>query len=124
MLKWLLMDGQGFMRIEVDATSNMLQVHVDREKVISHGKPAIGRMLLRLHMYRCTADAQGCRTYYEDLSSVDGDYLTWRDIVLAQQQPKWKFVQANTFIERGQVVLKEYNPTNEGIVQSWAERRV
>lgn len=112
------------MRIEADAASNTLLVHVDRDRVISHGKQSLGRMLLRLHMYRCTADAEACREYYEELSRVDGEYLTWRDIVVTKNEPKWKYVQANTFLEAESVVVKEYEATNAGIIQSWAERGV
>ena len=81
-------------------------------------------MLLHLHMYRSTADVASCRKYYEDLCSVEGKYLAWREAVMSAQQPRWVFVQANTFIEDGQVSLKEYDATPEGVVQSWAERNV
>jgi dipeptidyl-peptidase-3 len=92
---------------------------------VSHGKPALGRMLLRLHIYRCTADVQSCREYYEELSRVHDEYLVWRDIVVAKKEPKWVFVQANTFLDDDKkVILKEYEPTAKGVVQSWAERRV
>jgi dipeptidyl-peptidase-3 len=92
---------------------------------VSHGKPALGRMLLRLHIYRCTADVQSCREYYEELSRVHDEYLVWRDIVVTKKEPKWVFVQANTFLDDDKkVILKEYEPTAKGVVQSWAERRV
>ncbi|PVH84998.1 dipeptidyl peptidase III [Cadophora sp. DSE1049] len=123
-LKCLLLDGDGFMTVDYDAADEKLIVRIDRNKIVSHGKKALGRMLLRLHMYRCTADVEACRSYYEDLSRVDGEYLEWRKIVLAKQQPKWLFVQANTFFDGNSVVLKEYEPTAEGIFQSWAERCV
>lgn len=75
-------------------------------------------------MYRCTADVSACRAYYEDLSKVDGEYLEWRKIVLAKKQPKWVFVQANTFLDGDEVTLKEYDPSPQGVFQSWAERDV
>ncbi|KFY07720.1 hypothetical protein V492_06876 [Pseudogymnoascus sp. VKM F-4246] len=124
MLKCLLTDGDGFLSVTCDSERNSLSVQVDRTKIRSHGKRALGRMLLRLHMYRCTADVQSCRTYYEELSRVDGDYLKWRDIVLANKEPKWVFVQANTFLDEDQVSLREYDATGEGVIQSWAERKV
>ncbi len=75
-------------------------------------------------MYRCTADVEGCRSYYEELSSVKGEHLEWRKIILAKNQAKWVFVQANTFLDGGVITLKEYEPTVEGVIQSWAERGV
>ncbi|KAH8847934.1 hypothetical protein MCOR27_002650 [Pyricularia oryzae] len=125
-LRCLLLDGDGVVTITHDKPKSSLTVHVDRSKIVTHGKPALGRMLLRLHMYRCTADVAACRTYYEDLSRVEGEHLEWRETVLANKPPPMVFVQANTFLEEssGEVVLKEYEATVQGIIQSWAERRV
>ncbi|KAF2477130.1 peptidase M49, dipeptidyl-peptidase III [Lindgomyces ingoldianus] len=123
-LKCLLADGRGCVTVQCDSQTDQLIVQVDRSKIKSHGKPALGQMLLRLHMYRCTADAQSCRDYYEELSRVHDQYLVWRDIVLAKKQPKWVFVQANTFLRGEEVILKEYEPTPRGVIQSWAERKV
>ena len=113
------------MRINCDSTNNKLTVHIDRSRILSHGKPALGRMLLKLHIYRCTADIDECRIFYEDLSRVDGEFAEWRRIVLANKEPKWVFSQPNTFLgEDGVVSLKEYPPTVQGVVESWAERDV
>lgn len=112
------------MSIKCDLSKRNLIVQVDRSKIRTHGKQALGRMLLRLHMYRCTADVHSCRSYYEELSKVDGEYLEWRDTVLANKEPKGVFVQANTFLDGDQVSIREYDATEEGVIQSWAERRV
>ena len=122
MLRCLLADGNGFMTIDCNSAENQITVHVDRSRILSDGKPALGRMLLRLQMYRSTADVKSCRDYYEDLSRVDGPYLEWRRIVLAKKLPRWVFVQPNTFLEGEKVVLKNYEPTPQGVIQSWAER--
>ena len=81
-------------------------------------------MLLRLHMYRSTADVKTCRDYYEDLSKVNGPYLEWRRIVLAKKLPRWVFVQPETFLEGEKVILKKYDATPQGVIQSWAEREL
>ena len=124
MLKCLLRDGKGSMKVDCDSSHDQLRVRVDRSRIVSDGKPALAGMLLKLHMYRCTADVKSCRSYYEDLSQVEAEYLEWRRIVLAQKQPKWVFVQANTFLNGDEVILKEYEPTPEGVIQSWAEREL
>ncbi|KAB5563119.1 peptidase family M49-domain-containing protein [Coniochaeta sp. 2T2.1] len=123
-LKCLLTDAGDFMTVDCNKREQKLIVRIDRAKIRSHGKPALGRMLLRLHMYRSTADVNSCREYYEYLSQVDSMHLEWREIVLAQKQPRWVFVQANTFLHGDEVVLKEYDATLQGVVQSWVERDV
>ena len=124
MLKCLLTDAGDFMKVDCDSQNEKLIVRVDRSKIISHGKPALGQMLLRLHMYRCTADVTSCREYYQELSRVDSEQMKWREIVLARRRPKWVFVQPNTFLRGDEVVLKEYEPTARGVVHSWPERAV
>lgn len=112
------------MTIVHDKKRQGLTVRVDRSKIRSHGKPALREMLLRLHMYRCTADVTACRTYYEDLSEVSGEYLEWREAVSANKPPPLVFTHANTFLDGDEVVLREYEPTIEGVIQSWADRKV
>ncbi|KAL9037456.1 MAG: hypothetical protein Q9214_005698 [Letrouitia sp. 1 TL-2023] len=124
MLKCLLRDGNGFLKVHCDSREDQLTVSVDRARIKTDGKQALRGMLLKLHMYRCTADVDGCREYYEDLSKVDSDYLEWRRIVLAKKKPKWIFVQANTFIRDGEVALQEYEATPSGVIRSWAEREI
>lgn len=110
--------------MDFDPLHQKLTVKVDRTKILPHGKAALERMLLHLHMYRSTGDAAACREYYEELSSVQGEFLEWREVVLAAQQPKWVFVHANTFLEGDHVRLKEYDPTPLGVIDSWYERNV
>ena len=112
------------MTVTHDKSEQKLTVRVDNSKILTHGKPALGRMLLHLHMFRCTADSEGCREYYEDLSRVDGEYIDWRETVLANKPAPLVFVHANTFLNGDVVTLKEYEATVEGLIESWAERKV
>lgn len=125
MFKSLLAAKDQFLTISHDKTSHTLTVFVDRAKIPTHGKPALAHLLIKLHIYRCTADVHGCREFYEDLTNPDGIFLEWRRIMLVAQPAKQVFVQANTFVtDDGELVLKEYEPTVDGMIQSWAERAV
>ncbi|GAT27472.1 dipeptidyl peptidase III [Aspergillus luchuensis] len=118
----LLRDSGGLYSVTSNLEKNSLTVKVDRSRLISHGKPSLGRMLLKLHIYRCTADVSNCRCFYEDLSHVDEQALKWRDIVVSKKDPPLVFSQANTYLVGDDVKIKEYEPTAQGVVQSWAER--
>ena len=125
MLRRLLDAGGDLLTIGQDPAMKSLTIKLDREKIVSHGKPAIGDLLLHLHMFRCTADVSACRDYFEALTRVDGVFEEWRKIVVAQKRPRQILVQANTFIgDDGKVRLKEYPSTVEGMIESWAERHV
>ncbi|PON21540.1 dipeptidyl-peptidase 3 [Trichoderma gamsii] len=123
-LKHLLQDGDGTISIAHHPLQQSLTVHVDRSKILSHGKPSLGSYLCKLHIWRCTADVSACSNFYEPLCAVDGVYEEWRKIIVSKPKMKWKFVQSNTFLTGETVQVKVYKETNEGIIQSWAERDV
>jgi dipeptidyl-peptidase III len=72
--------------VNCDPLVDSLKIDVDRSRIASHAKAALGNMLLKLHIYRCTVNVQACRPYYKELSEVDGEYLEWRRMVLAKKQ--------------------------------------
>lgn len=121
----MLQDGDGVIWVEQDPITKEPFVRVDRSKIISHGKPAIGRMLCKIQIWRSTADINACRPYYEALSAVDGEYESWRQIVVSKPEPRWKFVQPNTFLNGdGTVELKEYEANNVGVIESFFKREI
>ena len=65
-----------------------------------------------------------CRKFYEELTEVEGVFLEWREVVVGEGKARVVWVQGNSFLEGGEVVLREYEETAEGVVRSWAERGV
>jgi len=121
--KQLLMEGDGVLTVHHDASTSALYVTVDRIKIISNGKPALGRLMRALHIWRCTADIEACRPFYETLTRVEGVYETWRSVVATRPERRAKFVQGNTSLKKnGEVEYREYPDSDEGIIRSWAER--
>ena len=59
----------------LDPSSSSLTVQIDRTKILSHGRPAIGLLLLKLHIYRCIALVAECKKFHEVLAHVDGDFF-------------------------------------------------
>lgn len=102
-----------------------LEIHLDRSKILTHGRLAVERYLQKLHIYKSTADVAAGTKLYDEVTSVDDWWGTKvREVVLQKKVPRKVFVQANTKLEGDQVVLKEYEPTLEGMIQSFAERDV
>jgi dipeptidyl-peptidase-3 len=94
--KHLLQEGNGVLSVHLDAQTSELAVSADRSKIVSCGKPALGRMMCCLHVWRCTADVKACREFYEALTGVEGEREEWRKVVVKTPEPRWKFVHANT----------------------------
>ncbi|KAI0320104.1 aflatoxin-detoxifizyme [Amylostereum chailletii] len=113
---------------EVRSSSGQLEnlyIRVNREKALKEGRDVVGKLLVDLQVRKSTADGAGAREFYTELTTPlpgwDGEI---RDFVLAKKQPRRIFVQPNTFIENGDVVLKEYPLTTAGVLQSFIERKI
>ncbi len=104
-----------------------LEIYLDRNKILSHGRPAVEAYLQKLHVYKATADFAAGKKLYDDITDVDKWWAEKaRPIVLKKKTPRKVFVQANTVLdeETGDVKLVEYEPTIEGMVQSYFDRKV
>lgn len=126
-LQVFLRAGQGFVEIEEreEADGKNLIVHLDRSKILTVGKPAVDAFLQKLHVYKMTADVTNGTAFYLDHTVVDEKFVAWRDIVISRKQPRKLFVQGNTVLNAdGTVGWVDYEPSLEGLVRSWVERRV
>ncbi|KAI0302020.1 aflatoxin-detoxifizyme [Russula brevipes] len=102
-----------------------LYIRVDREKVLSLGKEVVGKLLIDLQVRKSTADGPGARQFYTQLTTpLPGWDKDIRDVVLRKKTPRKLFVQPNTFIRDGEVVLRDYALTTTGVIQSFIERGV
>lgn len=100
-----------------------ISIYLDRTKIQSHGRPAVDKFLQKLHVFKSTADLKRGKELYEGITSVDDWYREkLRPEVIRQAKPRKVFVQANTFLEGDKVVLKEYEATPEGMIQSFVDR--
>ena len=100
-----------------------LTIKLDRAKILSHGRPAVEKYLQKLHVYKSTADVKAGTEMYAAITEVDEWFATkMRPAVLAKKTPRKVFVQANTVLEGGKVVLKEYEASARGMIESYADR--
>ncbi|XP_064621845.1 dipeptidyl peptidase 3-like isoform X2 [Lineus longissimus] len=104
-----------------------LIIKLDRSKINSVGKPAIGKFLTKLQVYKATADYDSAKKMYDHYSEVHDDsephFLTLRAIVLKRKQPRKMFVQTNMVVSGdGDITLKEYDSSASGLIQSFIDR--
>jgi len=125
-LQVLLEAGNNLVTIEecIDETDNKpdVKIKIDRSKIDTIGREAIGKFLSRLQLYKSTADFENGAKMYAGYSAVNEQMLALRSVVLARKEPRRILVQNNTELVNGDVVLKEYADTVEGVCDSFATR--
>lgn len=104
-----------------------LEIYLNRDKILSTGRKAVEAYLQKLHIYKATADVEAGVRMYNEITGVDEWWAEKiRPVVISKKIPRKVFVQANTLLDEstGDVTLKEYEPTLEGMIQSFVEREV
>lgn len=100
-------------------------VRVNRDKVLSEGKKAAGKLLLELQVRKSTADGVGAREFYTNLTTPFPEWTgEIRELVLKMKLPRKIFVQPNTILDGEDVKLKEYPLTPAGVIESFIEREI
>lgn len=103
-----------------------LVIHLDRARIATTGLRIIDKYLLPLHVYRCVAETAAGNALYEDMTEVDARFAEYRALVVKHKEPGKQIILPNTVIDHvsGDVVLREYEATQQGMYQSWAERNL
>ncbi|XP_011269974.1 hypothetical protein CAOG_08403 [Capsaspora owczarzaki ATCC 30864] len=115
--------GEGLLTIdESKLAEHQITIKLDRSKILSVGLPAIRNFLLRIMIYRATADYEAGKAMYSDITSVTEPFLRLREAVLKNKKPRKDFVQAQTTCEGDDVKLNVFPATPEGMVESFVLR--
>lgn len=126
-LRHLLAAGETFLRVEVDESSDPwdCRLHMDRSMIRTIGRRAIGELLLKIHIARCTAD-RGAVSFFEELTEVPPEFVKLRGIVLGRQRPRDIFCQPSTALDPdgGPPRLITYPATREGVLRGFADRYI
>uniref|UniRef100_A0A1I8HAG1 Dipeptidyl peptidase 3 n=1 Tax=Macrostomum lignano TaxID=282301 RepID=A0A1I8HAG1_9PLAT len=126
MLRVMLEAGQGLVTIdEITGEDGKpdLTVRLDRSKISSVAKPAIGEFLKRLQSFKSTCSVEAGRAFFESYSTVDAYFQRLRDIVIARRKPRRVFIQANLSMDSaGSVSIVEYSDGPAEMIRSFRDR--
>lgn len=115
--------GQDFVRVVKNDTNDNFTVHVDRSKIASVGLPALKNFLLKLGIYKATADVEEGTAMYMKYSEVDGDHEELRSIHLERKKPRAEYIQP-TLVRHPSKPIQyiRYEATSTGMIQSIVDK--
>nr|VZI32617.1 unnamed protein product [Spirometra erinaceieuropaei] len=100
-----------------------LRIHLDRSKLQSVAKPAVGEFLRKLQYYKSTGNVKDGSTFFLNYCTPASEHMEWRKIVIARKKPRPFYVQPVTFENANKTItLKNYPGNNEGMIQSFIDR--
>ncbi len=121
LLSVMLKAGGGLLTIEQDSQGRYV-ANLDRSKIESIGRPAIGEFLKKLGIYKAIADAAAGQALYKEHSEVGAAALAIREFALKVKKPRHIWVQPVLDASPGGVVLREYPATDRGVIDSFVDR--
>lgn len=99
-----------------------LTLKIDESKLSTVAVEALGEFLNKLHVYKSTANVKEGVEFYSSMTEVTEDYGKFRDTVLSKKLPRKQIIQANTTESDAKVDVKEYEESEVGMIQSYADR--
>ncbi|KAG5511460.1 hypothetical protein JKF63_07423 [Porcisia hertigi] len=108
-------------RITEDANDGVI-ITLDRERIATDGRRAIGELLVNLNVNKATANVKRGTAYFENMTTVSDKYLHYREIIMTRRQPRKQYVQPHTFISGETVEVHEFPGSVEGVVASFVTR--
>ncbi|KDE05261.1 hypothetical protein MVLG_04396 [Microbotryum lychnidis-dioicae p1A1 Lamole] len=125
---WLIEHGIVSLETKLDAQGKLVDAYarVNRQACLEKGKKVMGDLLLHLQILKSTGDGPGATAFFKKLTTPSKEWIDeLRPLVLSSKLPRKIFVQPNTVVvESGEVELREYEVSLEGVIRSFVERRI
>ena len=142
----VMMEIEGFVNVDMiessgggvggdDSSSDNFVISVNRERIATDGMERLNRFLLKLQVYKSTADYDNGKDLYDKYSNVDDFYLKIREILLKKREPRNIFAQPTIYINDGSdgserssgnsdnvVKMRIYPDTIDGVIESFCDK--
>ena len=118
----MLEAGKGFITLDKDSEGNDI-VRMDRTKIESVGRPAVGAFLRKLNILKATASATAGRALYHHYTKVSKRFIELRKASMKKRRARHIWVQSVTDLDAtGKVILRSYPGNYRGVIDSFLDR--
>lgn len=110
------------LKFEVDEEKNTFLIHLNKAEVMTECWRLTKEILLKIQVYKSTADVNAARDFYNEYSAVSEEFLKIRKIVIANWAPQ-RVTGSHNLIEVGSdIKIASYEATHEGLILSFVDR--
>lgn len=109
-------------KVNLSEDEKSFEINVDKDNLMKYGKELIRKILLNLHIWKCTCDVESANEFYEYYSKVDEKFTKIRKICCDNEKPRRIELNHNLIIENDDVKVIEYPETLENVIQSFVDR--
>lgn len=98
-------------------------IHINQPNLLAEGKELLERFIVIIQTYKSSGNIALAQKFYDEYSTVSAEYLSYRSIIMAKQEPRALFLQHNLFrYTDDQIDIQSYPSNFEGLIHSWADR--
>lgn len=112
--------------VHIELKDQTFIIHVDRNKIETHGLPALKNFLMKLNVYKSTADVENGSKLFLHYSQVDDSDLKLRSIHLKEKKPRTIFIQPTLkLVDDGyetKIIYHGYDNSPEDLIQSYVDK--
>ncbi len=116
--------GNEILKIVVDEKENNFNILLNKNNLMEYGQDIAAKLLLNLQVWKSTGDSERAREFYYDFSQVDDYFLKIKKIIEQNKQPRRLELNNNLVLDSNNktIIIKIYNETFEGIIESFRDR--
>jgi dipeptidyl-peptidase-3 len=110
-------------KINIDEEKEKFKIQLNKEALLIYGKELISKLMIKIHIWKCTGDVESAVECINHYSEVNEKYLKIKKYVENSKQTTRLFLFHNLIREEdGTVIFKEYEESLEGIIESNLDR--
>ena len=100
------------------------KILLNKDNMMKFGRDLVSKILLNLHIWKCTGDCESTEKFYDEYSHVDDFMLKIRKICVDNEKPRRFELYHNLKLsdDGKNVSVVEYPETVEGIIESNVDR--
>nr|QBH22561.1 peptidase family M49 containing protein [Philasterides dicentrarchi] len=125
-LQVLLEIGEDFLQIQKclkEHDEEGIEIKLNKDLILTKGKEALSQFLLKMQVYKSTADYQSASKMFNKYSEVSEKFLQIRDIVIKNKKPRRVELQGHLSLDSNKkVVYTCFQESFEGIIESYMAR--